>query len=236
MPCGLWRMALLALAWLQVLQAAFLQVLDPWHHAWWTVGFLLALALLPRLSRPWAWLGLGLFILALTFSSGRGEHLRMLALWAFVFDPRWLPPVKPRAGKLLLAFDGECMVCNRAIRFLATEDRADLLRFVKLQSKRGAALEAVAGQGSLKTMLVQEDGRVLDRSSAALRVARALGGHWRLLAILGSVAPRPLADALYDFIAAHRYQWFGKAADSCELPTPELLSRLVDGDAEVDET
>ncbi|MGX1983180.1 DCC1-like thiol-disulfide oxidoreductase family protein [Thermolongibacillus altinsuensis] len=39
--------------------------------------------------------------------------------------------------------------------------------------------------------------------------------------------PKPLRDRLYDWIAKHRYEWFGKR-DSCLMPTPDVRMRFLD--------
>ncbi|MBH0203854.1 MAG: thiol-disulfide oxidoreductase DCC, partial [Nitrospira sp.] len=36
----------------------------------------------------------------------------------------------------------------------------------------------------------------------------------------------PLRDALYDYIARHRYEWMGKS-DTCRVPTPADRDRFV---------
>ena len=41
------------------------------------------------------------------------------------------------------------------------------------------------------------------------------------------VIPRPIRDWIYDFIATHRYRWFG-TRDSCMVPTPELRARFLE--------
>ncbi|HVZ48183.1 MAG TPA: DCC1-like thiol-disulfide oxidoreductase family protein, partial [Gemmatimonadaceae bacterium] len=52
---------------------------------------------------------------------------------------------------------------------------------------------------------VEADGdRVLTRSGAALRVARHLGGGWRLLSGALRLVPRALRDAAYDAVARRR--------------------------------
>jgi predicted DCC family thiol-disulfide oxidoreductase YuxK len=73
-----------------------------------------------------------------------------------------------------------------------------------------------------------EGERVYMRSDAALRIARNLRGAWPLLSLL-VVVPRPLRDAIYDWIASHRYRWFGQA-DSCMIPSPATRSRFLDGE------
>ena len=39
--------------------------------------------------------------------------------------------------------------------------------------------------------------------------------------------PRVLRDPVYDFVARHRYRWFGRR-DACLIPTPELRNRFLD--------
>jgi predicted DCC family thiol-disulfide oxidoreductase YuxK len=58
-----------------------------------------------------------------------------------------------------------------------------------------------------------------------LRIARRLRFPWPLLYAF-IVVPRPLRDIVYDFIARHRYRWFGKR-DTCMVPTPELRARFL---------
>jgi predicted DCC family thiol-disulfide oxidoreductase YuxK len=66
------------------------------------------------------------------------------------------------------------------------------------------------------------------RSTAALRIARRLTGAWPLL-FLAIVVPRPLRDAVYNWVAHNRYDWFGRR-DECRVPTPALRDRFLDYD------
>ena len=49
----------------------------------------------------------------------------------------------------------------------------------------------------------------------------------RLLLYALMVIPRPIRDAVYDWVARNRYRWFGKR-ESCRVPTPELLGRFLE--------
>ncbi len=66
------------------------------------------------------------------------------------------------------------------------------------------------------------------RSDAALRVAGYLSAPWRWLSAV-HVVPRPARDYVYDWIARHRYRWFGTRA-ACRIPTPETRARFLDAD------
>jgi predicted DCC family thiol-disulfide oxidoreductase YuxK len=130
--------------------------------------------------------------------------------------------------KIVLAFDGECLMCSRGIRWLAENDRADQLRFVRLQSARGLEMERRAGTGELMTALVEADGRVYSRSDAVLRVCRALEWRFQAISWIGrTFVPRVFRDRAYDFIAARRHRWFGKG-DACALPSEALRGRLLE--------
>ena len=63
------------------------------------------------------------------------------------------------------------------------------------------------------------------RSDAATAILRDLGGGYRLLAIF-RLLPRVVRDAAYDWIAAHRYRWFGKL-DACRLPEKGVENRFL---------
>lgn len=44
------------------------------------------------------------------------------------------------------------------------------------------------------------------------------------------IIPAPWRDALYDYVAKHRYDWFGKDDDFIVLKEPQLLWRFIDRD------
>lgn len=42
------------------------------------------------------------------------------------------------------------------------------------------------------------------------------------------IVPRPLRDAVYDYVAKRRYDWFGKEEDCLVLQEQEMLERFID--------
>jgi predicted DCC family thiol-disulfide oxidoreductase YuxK len=127
----------------------------------------------------------------------------------------------------VILFDGVCNLCNASVLFVIERDPDARFAFAPLQSEFGAALLREHGYHGdpLTTVLLIEDGRIYDRSSAALRIARRLSGLWPLLWAL-RIVPRPLRDAAYDWLARRRYRWFGRS-EACRMPTPELRSRFL---------
>lgn len=78
----------------------------------------------------------------------------------------------------------------------------------------------------MKSFLLIENGQVYHRSTAALRVCRYLGGGWPLCYAL-LIIPRFIRDGVYNFIARHRYRWFGRR-DHCMIPTPDIRERFLE--------
>jgi len=119
----------------------------------------------------------------------------------------------------ILLFDGHCSLCNGAVDFVLKRDiRKKLLL---------ASIQGTAGQGVLKkyelppsyldTLVLVEEGKVYLGSTAALRVARFLGGGWPLFYGL-IIIPKGVRDRIYQWISRNRYQWFGRR-DTCRIPT-----------------
>jgi len=75
-------------------------------------------------------------------------------------------------------------------------------------------------------ILREEDGKTFFRSDAAIELARALGGWWRLLLPIALI-PRFIRDMGYKWIANNRY-WISKRADFCILPDPEMEERILE--------
>jgi predicted DCC family thiol-disulfide oxidoreductase YuxK len=134
--------------------------------------------------------------------------------------PVYLPP-------RLILFDGICYLCTGSVRFVIAHDPGARFSFASLQSAAGQEVLSrfdlpLAGFDSF---IYIREGRVYQRSTAALRVARDIGGVWGML-FLFIIIPRPLRDWLYDLVAKNRYSLFGKR-DTCMLPTPELQKRFL---------
>lgn len=78
------------------------------------------------------------------------------------------------------------------------------------------------------SIVLIEDGKLYEHSTAALRIARRLSGLWPALYYLFIWVRRPIRNWVYRFIARNRYRWFGKA-DACRMPTPALKARFLRG-------
>ena len=129
---------------------------------------------------------------------------------------------------MIVVFDAQCLLCNGWVRFLLRHDRAGRIRFASMQGATGRQLLAGAGlsvQG-LQTLLVVDGARSWQHTAAILRLLHALGWPWRL-AWVGWLVPAPLRDALYRWVARHRYRIWGRS-ESCMVPTAETAARFLD--------
>ena len=129
---------------------------------------------------------------------------------------------------LIVLFDGVCSLCNASIDFLIRRDGQGALRFAPLQSAVAERLlrEHALDAAELSSVVVIDGSRVYRRSDAALRVLGRLGKRWRALATLARLLPRPGRDAVYDWVATHRYRWFGQRS-TCRIPTPQERERFL---------
>jgi predicted DCC family thiol-disulfide oxidoreductase YuxK len=127
----------------------------------------------------------------------------------------------------VILFDGVCNLCNSAINFVLRHDKKGIFRFASLQSEAGKQLLAAHHLDSkeLNSFFLVDKGKVYKKSAAALRVMNYFAWYWKELQIL-RIVPYFLRDAIYDFIAANRYKWFGKR-NECMVPTPELQERFL---------
>ena len=128
----------------------------------------------------------------------------------------------------MLLFDGVCNLCNGLVRFIIRHDGRKRFHFAPLQSAAGqlALQRHGLATSDFNTLVYFRKGNVLTRSTAALNVARDLGGAW-LIGYAFIIVPRFVRDAVYDLVSRKRFNWFGKL-DSCMVPTPELRSRFLD--------
>jgi predicted DCC family thiol-disulfide oxidoreductase YuxK len=137
------------------------------------------------------------------------------------------------AGRHLILYDAVCGLCDRLVRLVLPRDRREVFHFASLQSDLGRSLVRQFGRDPdrLDTFFVVSDYRspspaLLCRARAALFVAKALGGAWRALEVLG-VLPDAMLNPAYHLIARHRYRLFGRR-ESCLMPPAEYQRRFID--------
>ena len=126
----------------------------------------------------------------------------------------------------LMVFDGVCVLCSGATRFVLKHERAPDFVFTPVQSELGQRVLAALDQplDGNNSMVILADGRYYLKSDAIARLAQGLRVPWRWYA-LTRLLPRALRDRAYDCLARNRYNIFGRY-DSCMVPDATLRRRF----------
>ena len=102
-------------------------------------------------------------------------------------------------------YDGDCGFCNSSVQFILNKKKTSFY-FMALQSD--AAKELLAAHNitiRLDTIYYLRNGKLFDKSSAALQIALGLKGVYPLL--FGFyIVPKFLRDPFYNFIAKRRHK------------------------------
>lgn len=128
----------------------------------------------------------------------------------------------------IVLFDGVCHLCQGAVTFIIDRDPSGRFAFAPLQSVTAARLmgRALEEGEEPSSIILIENGTCYTQSAAALRISRQLSFPWPALYIF-ILLPSPIRDALYRFVAARRYRWFGKDT-VCMMPSPKIRSRFIE--------
>ena len=128
----------------------------------------------------------------------------------------------------IVLFDGICNFCNSSVQFILQRDPKGYFHFAPLQSNLGREyLERYhIDPKTTDSIVLIEQGKAYVRSTAALRISLHLKGGWPAMSAF-LIIPAFIRNGVYDFIAKHRYKWFG-TRDSCLLPLPEWRGRFLD--------
>ncbi len=132
-------------------------------------------------------------------------------------------------GQRIILFDGICNLCNGSVIFILKREQNPIFKFASIQSEVGAELLNWCGLPSdySQAVILIDHGKIYLGSTAALKIGQMLKFPWSFLAYAGFIIPKFIRDWVYNQIAIHRYQWFGKR-DMCIIPTENLKSRFYD--------
>jgi predicted DCC family thiol-disulfide oxidoreductase YuxK len=127
----------------------------------------------------------------------------------------------------IILFDGVCNFCNGSVNFIIERDRTNYFKFAPLQTEIAQTLLEKYNIDKAKTdsVILIEGDAAYTHSTAALRIARKLGGafSWFYGFI---IVPKPIRDFFYKLFAKYRYKLFGKK-DACRMPTPEIKEKFI---------
>ena len=126
----------------------------------------------------------------------------------------------------ILLFDGVCNFCNDSVNFIIRRDHDEKFKFAPLQSDFGIEMRKKYGiADDIDSVVLIENDQAFMHSTAALRIAKNLGGLYSLAYAL-IIVPAFIRDFLYKTFAKYRYRLFGKK-DMCMMPTPDIRERFL---------
>ncbi|MDR4496237.1 MAG: thiol-disulfide oxidoreductase DCC family protein [Nitrospirales bacterium] len=128
----------------------------------------------------------------------------------------------------VIVFDGVCNFCNAFVNFVLERDTRGIFKFGTLQSPPAHLILNQCGLSTedYETFLLLDNGKIFTKSTAGLKILRALPGCWPWLYAF-IIVPRPIRDLIYSFVARHRYRWMGKA-DTCRVPSLAERARFIE--------
>lgn len=126
----------------------------------------------------------------------------------------------------ILLFDGYCNLCSGCVKFVLRHERNNKIMFTSLQSDQGIRLLKHYQIDPVITdsLVLIENNTAYIKSSAALRLTKYLKGLYPMCMVFIMV-PSIIRNLIYDYIAKHRYQWFGKS-DTCLVPDKNSVNRF----------
>ncbi|HLN73471.1 MAG: thiol-disulfide oxidoreductase DCC family protein [Methylococcaceae bacterium] len=120
--------------------------------------------------------------------------------------------------KIVIQFDGNCILCSRTIQYILKADRHKKFLFQTIQS-------VPADNAAEESVIVNEGKRIYTHFDAVLKICNELGGMYHLIEMT-RILPRKWRYRLYRWVAMNRYRWFGKR-ESCFLPSAEERKRFI---------
>lgn len=127
-----------------------------------------------------------------------------------------MTPVIPE-GKILVQFDGICILCSRAVTLILKADRKKKFVF--------QALQYFNENQDFETIIVTDSQFKYEYFDAILKIGKELGGVYSGIAIF-KLLPRKWRHSLYLLVARNRFSWFGRR-DSCYLPNNDEKERFI---------
>ena len=122
-----------------------------------------------------------------------------------------------RPEKIIIQFDGICILCSSVVRFILKADRKRKFLF--------QTIPQTIDKKAPESILVIDGDKIYKYSDAALKIFSELGGIYRFF-LLFRIIPKKWRDNFYKWIARNRYRWFGKR-QTCFVPNNNDQERFI---------
>lgn len=128
-------------------------------------------------------------------------------------------------SKTILFYDGDCALCSFWVQFCLERDRKKVLFFAPLQGECAKNLLPLELREQLESIVLWDQQTIHLKSKAILTALRIIKYSPDLL-FVARIVPTSLLDKCYDFVARHRYRWFGKT-NQCPIPGEDQKQQLL---------
>lgn len=127
----------------------------------------------------------------------------------------------------LILYDGNCILCNRAIQFILKHERNSALKFIDLDNSISKSIVGANFNSPYPdSIFLYLDGDLLQESQAAFRILEYLKSPYSLVKVF-SFLPTSFTDRLYRWVARNRYRWYGKVEENCLVLSEEQKLRFI---------
>ncbi|MGA2668288.1 MAG: DUF393 domain-containing protein [Ignavibacteria bacterium] len=117
-----------------------------------------------------------------------------------------------KKDKSIILYDGECIICNKSIRFIHSRDYNNVFSYIPLNSADGLKQLQNLGKDDynkimdLNTLILIQNKKIYIKSTATLKILGKLNGFWKLLRFVLLIPPF-IRDPIYSTIAHNRYKF-----------------------------
>ncbi|NCN27425.1 DUF393 domain-containing protein [bacterium] len=125
----------------------------------------------------------------------------------------------------VISFDGVCNLCNGFVDFVLKR-KPGVFYFASLQSDFGIRLKEKHHLNRIDSVVFYQEGEVFVKSEAVLKILAHFAFPWKIFALF-KVLPQFFRDWVYDLVAKHRYQLFGRR-ETCRLPSEDERQWFLD--------
>lgn len=118
----------------------------------------------------------------------------------------------------IVFYDGFCNLCLSVVSLVKRLDKKKIFSFLPLQSSDAIEIldNFVSKNNRYDSVVLYNKNQIYLQSDAVIEISKLLGFPFNLTSIL-KIIPLSIRDIIYKFIAARRYQWFGKR-NTCRMP------------------
>lgn len=126
-----------------------------------------------------------------------------------------------QANRMILIYDGECMLCHRLIRFVIKFDRQEKIKLAHIHSVN----KSHDSKLPIDTISLSFNGQIYHKSKAVTHVMSVLGFPFNVASSLMKIVPTSMLDFLYDFVAKNRNRWSANET-KCPIIDDSIQHRL----------